>query len=114
MAVCYLRADARIPDWATRGEFYSVTRTREHLSVVCSFEDVPDGVTNEGPWSALEVQGPLDFALTGILASMAGPLADAGISIFALSTYLTDYILVREHDLDAAVRTLRDEGHIGI
>ena len=87
--------------------------------MVCSFADVPDDaeddaeddVENEGPWRAFEVQGPLDFALTGILASIAGPLAHASISIFALSTYRTDYILVREQDMDAAVRVLRKEGH---
>ena len=72
---------------------------------------VPPGVKAEGPWSVLAVRGPLDLNTTGVLAGLATPLAAAGVSIFAVSTYDTDYVLVRNYDLDRAVRVLRDAGH---
>lgn len=93
------------------GEFFSVTRTPAELSAVCDFAALPSGVKAEGPWSMLAVRGPLDFNLTGVLAGLATPLAAAGISIFAVSTYDTDYTLVRNDDLDRAVRALREAGH---
>jgi len=111
LAVCYLMPDASVPLWATHGEFYAVTRTRDELSIVCDFTLVPPDVVHEGPWACLQVAGPLDFALTGILVSLAAPLARAGISIFAVSTYRTDYLLVPEADLDSSLISLRDAGH---
>ena len=86
-------------------------RTPTELSVVCDVESVPADVEAEGPWSALAVRGPLDLNMTGVLAGLATPLANAGISIFAVSTYDTDYVLVRSHDMDRAVRVLRSAGH---
>jgi hypothetical protein len=94
-----------------QGEFFSVTRTPAELSAVCDVEAVPPGVKTEAPWSMLAVRGPLDFNLTGVLAALATPLARAGISIFAISTYDTDYVLVRTDDLDRAVLALRKAGH---
>jgi uncharacterized protein len=88
---------------------WSVTRTAAELSIVCSPGDVPPGAVVEPGWRALAVAGPLDFALTGVLAALAVPLAEAGVSIFAASTYDTDHVLVR--DLDGAVRALRAAGH---
>jgi hypothetical protein len=93
------------------GAFFSVTRTPAELSVVCDVASVPSGVKGDGPWSALAVRGPLDLNITGVLAGLATPLAVAGISIFAVSTYDTDYVLVRHHDMDRAVRVLREAGH---
>ena len=93
------------------GTFFSVTRTPAELSVVCDAASVPIGVKAEGPWSALAVRGPMDLNITGVLAGLATPLAVAGISIFAVSTYDTDYLLVRHHDMDRAVRVLRAAGH---
>ena len=97
-----------IPEWAHSG-FFSMTRTPDELSIVCNEEIVPDGVACEKGWHCLQVKGPLDFALTGILASLAAPLAEAGISIFAISTYDTDYFLVKE--LDRAIAVLFKAGH---
>jgi len=110
LAVCRLTAGDEIP-LDDRGAFYSVTRVGEVRSVVCRESVVPAGTRAEGPWRALEVEGPLDFALTGVLASLAQTLADAGISIFAISTFDTDYILVKAESLPRAVDALRRAGH---
>ncbi len=109
LAVCRLASDAAVPGWAMAGSFSSITRTADELSVVCAQSQVPDGVKREGGWRGLKVEGPLDFALTGILASLAAPLAQAGISIFAVSTYDTDYVLVKE--LDRTLMILAAQGH---
>ena len=109
-AVCRLDKDAPILEWGRRG-FFSVTRTPDELSVVCRQADVPPGTRCEGGWRCLKVEGPLDFSWTGILASLAVPLAGAGISLFAISTYETDYLLVKGDDLDSAARALAGSGH---
>ena len=110
LAVCRLPPDAALPAWAQAGALVAVTRTAGELSVVCGEDAVPAGVQSERGWRALAVVGPLDFALTGILAALAGPLAEAGIAIFALSTYDTDHVLVKERTLDQAVAVLRQAG----
>jgi hypothetical protein len=86
-----------------------VIRTAAEVTVVCA--DVPDGVRAERGWRALAVEGPLDLALTGVLASLAGPLADAGVPIFALATFDTDYVLVLATAADAARAALEAAGH---
>jgi hypothetical protein len=111
LAVCRLAPREPVPAWTGDGPFLSVTRTADELSIVCAAERVPDDVRCERDFRCLAVQGPLDFAATGILASLAAPLAAAGISIFALSTYDTDYLLVREGDLDRALVGLTGAGH---
>lgn len=110
-AVSRLGSEARLPRWATSGRFFSVTRTTEELSVVCQERAIPGEVTREGGWRCLKVLGPLDFGLTGILASLTAPLAEAGISTFAISTYETDYIMVKAVDLERAVEVLSSSGH---
>ncbi|MBN1857563.1 MAG: ACT domain-containing protein [Dehalococcoidia bacterium] len=110
-AACRLANDVPVPDWATRGPFSSITRTAHELSVVCPEAGVPEGVKKEGGWKVLMVQGPLDFSLTGVLASLTGPLAREGISVFALSTYDTDYLLVKKEQLEKAVQVLRVDGY---
>jgi uncharacterized protein len=115
LAVCRLEPQAAIPAWATLGPLFSITRTPEELSLVCIYGDVPEGVRKEGPWAAFKVEGPLDFGLTGILASLTVPLAKDGISIFALSTYDTDYLLVKEDTREAAAVSLRAAGfHVNV
>jgi hypothetical protein len=112
LAVCRLEAAGRVPAWVDRaGDFVSITRTSDELSIVCDTDVVPRGVPMEGPWRAFRVQGPLVMTLIGVVASLANPLADAGISIFAISTYDTDYVLVHEPDLDAAIEALVGAGH---
>ena len=111
LAICKLSPETRVPEWAQRGAFSAITRTPEELSVVCPAENVPPGIRCERGWRCLKVGGPLDFSLTGVLASLALPLANAGISIFAISTFDTDYILVPDHDLERAVRALTQAGH---
>jgi uncharacterized protein len=110
-AVCRLEPDAAIPAWATRGSFFSVTRTPEEVSIVCLQDQAPDDILAEKGWRGLKIEGPLDFRFTGVLASLARPLAEAGISIFALATYDTDYLLIKAHDLARAVLALTEEGH---
>ncbi len=113
-AICRLPPDAEIPAWATRGEFHSITRTRAELSIVCAQENVPDGVQCDKGWRCLRVEGKLDLALTGILASLLAPLADAGIAILALSTYDTDYVMVKAENLERALHVLSAAGHLVI
>jgi hypothetical protein len=110
-AVCRLPAGAVPPAWAVGGEFWSVARTTEELSVVCSQEAVPEGVRCERGWRVLRVAGTLDFALVGVLTALLAPLAAAGIAVFCLSTFDTDYLLVRETDLARAMEALTGAGH---
>ena len=111
LAVCRLAADAEVPTWAWSGEPASVTRTRDELSIVCRADAVPAGVQCESGWRCLKVQGPLDFGLTGILASLAVPLAAARIPVFAISTYDTDYLMVKAENLARTIEALRAAGH---
>lgn len=111
LAVCRLAPDAPPPPWAMGGDFWALTRTPDELSVVCLASAVPAGVRAETGWRALMVAGPLDFALVGILRSLAVPLAEAGVSIFAVSTFDTDYLLVRAEQLARAVAALERAGH---
>ena len=111
LAICRLPPDAPLPEPPDGGSFWSVTRTREEISLVLADDAAPAGWQAERGWRGLKVEGPLAFELTGILASLAGPLAKAGVSLFALSTYDTDYVLVKENDLSQAIATLQTGGH---
>ncbi len=111
LAICRLPADAPAPAFPAPAPVLSITRTADELSIVCPAAGAPPGAHVEAGWRALQVAGPLDFALTGILAAIAAPLARAGISIFAVSTFDTDYVLVREAALSEAVAALRQAGH---
>src|ERR1044072_8170468 len=99
-AVCQLTPEAALPDWAVPGEFLSTTRTADELSIVCSQKAVPTDVKCEGDWRCLQIAGTLDFSLIGILAALATLLAEAGISIFVISTFATDYLLIKAHNLE--------------
>jgi enamine deaminase RidA (YjgF/YER057c/UK114 family) len=105
LAICRLPASARIPSWALEEHesLSAITRAPGELSIVCPEEAVPPDVQYEGGWRALQVPGPIPFETTGVLASIAQPLAAAGISIFAISTYDTDYVLVKEPERALAV-----------
>ena len=110
-AICKLDPEADIPSWALAGDFYSITRTNEELSLVCRQEDVPEALQCERGYRCLKVEGPLHFSLTGVLASLTMPLAQAGISILAVSTFDTDYLLVKAGMVEMAIRELKKEGH---
>jgi len=112
LAVCRLAPTAEVPTWAqTSTRFLTISRTSEELSVVAEQRVIPETVACERDYRAFRVKGPLPLNLIGILASIAEPLAEAGISIFAISTYDTDYVLVKSADLDAARRVLEHAGH---
>ena len=110
-AVCNLCADAAIPGWATTGNVFSTTRTTGELSIVCEESLVPEGVACERQWRCFRVAGSMPFSMLGVLASLVQPLAAAGVSLFVISTFNTDYVLVKEADLEKAQQALRQAGH---
>ncbi len=110
-AICRLGPATPLPDWASGERLLSITRTAAELSIVCPEERVPEGMSCDRGWRVLEVQGPFDLAITGVVASIAGPLAAAGISLFVVSTYDTDYVLVKDAALREAVSALAARGH---
>ena len=93
------------------GEFLSITKTAEELSIVCLSKVIPESVEKDAGWKVLKIEGILSFGLVGVLAQVSAVLAEAEVSIFAISTYNTDYILVKNKDFDAAVVVLRNDGH---
>ena len=109
--VCRFNSDEAIPEWVFQSSFYSVTKTLDELSVVCSQDSIPNKIKCEKDWRILRVEGPLDFSLIGILSSISTTLANKGISIFAISTYDTDYILVKDKNIDMAIDALSAEKH---
>jgi len=112
VAVCRLDAGAGVPDWfGAAGLPCALVRTENELSLVAPQDAVPDDVRAERDWTVLAVQGPLDFALTGVLATLSGVLARAGVPVFALSTFDTDLVLVPAARRQDAVEALRRAGH---
>ncbi len=111
LSVCRLPTTAAWPTPPADGSFYSVTRTDAELSVVCVEDAAPEGATVEPDWRVLEVAGPLDFSMVGVMAALTAPLADVGVSVFVISTYDTDYVLVHAAALERAVEALRAAGH---
>lgn len=129
-AVCRMKADVPLPAWALSSGWFSMTRTADELSIVCEEESVPvqhaikqhAGVPDmpaaadrslrvESGWRMLKVEGTLDFSLIGILAEIAGVLAKASVSLFVVSTFDTDYVLVKAERLETAILALREAGH---
>lgn len=106
--ICKLPARAEAPEWAQDSPFTSITRTKNELSIVTEINGVPQTVEKQCGWRLLAIAGLLEFSLTGIIAAIAGPLAENRISIFTIATYDTDYFLVEEENLNAALRVLRD------
>ena len=109
-AGCQLDFDAEVPGWVS-GAVTSVTRTPAELSIICSEECVPGDVRSESGWRCLRVVGPLEFSMVGVLASLTGVLAAAGLSVFVVSTFDTDCLLVKQAHLDTAVKSLTSAGH---
>jgi uncharacterized protein len=110
-AICRLAPSATTPSWAAGEIFCSITRTAEEVSVVVEESRVPAGVTSQPGWRVLQVRGPIAFSEIGVLALLTGPLATEEISIFTISTFDTDYLLVPEKQLAAAIATLEQAGH---
>jgi len=103
---------SNIADIDTSSDFYFIAKTDEELSLVCRTEDVPEStLEREDGWKGFRIQGVLDFSLIGILSKLSGILADEGIGIFAVSTYNTDYILVKEENFDRALSVLSQAGY---
>ena len=111
LAVCRLEPAAEVPAWAASGAFHAVVRTPRELSIVCDEAAVPAGVRAEKGWRCFSLVGPIPFETTGVLASLADPLAVAGIGIFVVSTFDTDYLLVADRNAGAARRALEAAGH---
>lgn len=105
--VCRLEKDEKLPNWCTLNDFVSITKTEDELSIVCKEDTIEEGVVCEKDWRMLKILGPLDFSLIGILASISSILAANKISIFAISTYDTDYILLKNDKVDDAVEILK-------
>jgi len=110
-AVCQLHPDKHIPYWALLGDFVSLTRTPEELSIVCQQDNVPENVEAERGWRCVQVQGAFDFSISGVNASLAVPLANAEISVLAIATYATDYLLIKEENVERALLVLKQAGH---
>lgn len=112
LAICRLAPGSPIPTWAIIPDsFMSITVTRDELSIVCPESNVPLGVRREGAFRCLKIEGPLDFSEVGVIAPIAQLLAAAGICIFIVSTYDTDYILVKQNMLEKALHVLTDSGY---
>jgi hypothetical protein len=110
-AISRLAPDSLLPSWATQGAFYSVTRTSDELSIVAEESSVPAGTLSETGWRVLKVQGPFELSEVGVLASLTSPLAAARISVFVVSAFDTDYLLVTQEQLASAIATLNRAGH---
>lgn len=111
-AICRLPSGAALPDWAGSAPFLSVTHTRAELSIVCPQDRVPDGVQADRGWRCLQVEGPFDLeGAIGVLAALSAPLAEAGLGIFVVSTYDTDYLLVKEAQSAQVYEALARAGH---
>jgi uncharacterized protein len=113
LAICRLGSEAAVPAWVAEAASWllSITRTPDEVSVVIAEDVVPPGVRMEGGWRALSVAGPLPFSMTGVLASLATPLAMAEVPIFVLSTFDTDWLLLRDAQLAAGIAALEEAGH---
>ncbi|HMH08741.1 MAG TPA: ACT domain-containing protein [Terriglobales bacterium] len=110
-AICRLPSDAPLPQLAATSSLASITRTGDELSLVCPVDQAPVNAKVEGPWICFQVQGPFPFAQTGVLASFIGPLAEHGVPIFAISTFDTDYVLVKAEHAAKARHALQVAGH---
>jgi uncharacterized protein len=110
-AIVQLAPETAVPEWAMKGEFTSITRTRDELSIVCPADNVPNEVRPALPWICLKLEGPFPFSLTGVLLSFIEPLSSNKIPIFAISTYDTDYVLIQEEFGRAALDQLQKAGH---
>ena len=111
LAVVRLAPGAEIPTWAESSSIFSITATSTETSLVCAAQGVPAKAVQHGPLTGFAVKGPLDLSLVGVLHDLLGPLAEEQVSVFTLSTYDTDWILVPQRDADRAAEAWRRHGH---
>lgn len=109
-AIVRLAPDAPVPAWATNGDFTSITRNADELSIVCPTPNLPSDVNSAHRWICLKLEGPFPFSQTGVLLSFIEPLSTNDVPIFAISTYDTDYVLIQE-EFAWAIDVLRKDGH---
>ena len=110
-AISRLARAAAVPEWATQGSFSSITRTADELSIVSEHSLVPAELQSQSTWRVLKVHGPFVLTEIGVLSTLAWPLAEARISLFAISTFDTDYLLVASETISAAIAALERRGH---
>ena len=110
-AICRLEPGDSLPPWINHEGFLSITHTTEELSIVCQEAIIPPAIPCQAGWHMLKFEGTFDFSQTGVLASVTLPLAEAGISILAISTYNTDYVLIQTGQLEQAIQVLQEAGH---
>lgn len=110
-AICKLNPQTKIPNWALKGEFYSITRTSEELSILCPQKIIPDEITSVGRWRGLKIEGPFQFTEIGILNSITAPLASVKISLLSISTFDTDYVFIQDDQFENALLILAANGH---
>jgi hypothetical protein len=110
-AIVRLPPDSAVPDWAIKGDFTSITRTSDELSIVCPAENLPVDVQSPLRWICLRLEGPFPFSQTGVLLSFIRPLSENEIPIFAISTFDTDYVLIQEEFVEVALQALLGAGH---
>jgi uncharacterized protein len=110
-AIVRLEPDAPIPNWATKGDFTSITRTADELSIVCPAADIPQDIDASPRWICLKLEGPFPFSQTGVLLSFLEPLSENGVPIFAISTCDTDYVLMQKEFAGLALNALQAAGH---
>jgi hypothetical protein len=111
MAVCRFEPTAPLPNWFAEAGFHSVIRTEDELTIVCGEALVDPAATCENGWRCFKIQGLLDFSEIGIIFSITRPLAESGVSVFVISTFNTDYFMVKEKDLAKAIDALSAAGH---
>ena len=109
--ICVFESNASISEWAGTASFCSITRTEKKLTVVCPQNIIPADIEHERDWRCFRIDGSFDLNQIGVISSLAAPLAQAGISIFVVSSYDTDYILVKEEKVEQAIAVLSGDGH---
>ena len=110
-AICKFNPQTKIPNWALKGEFYSITRTSEELSILCPQKIIPSEITSVGRWRGLKIEGPFKFTEIGILNSITTPLASVNISLLSISTFDTDYVFIQDDQFKDALLILAANGH---
>ena len=110
-AIVRMRSNDAMPDWAEGGPFVSMTRTQSELSIVCRERSVPAGAHADRGWQCLRVEGPIPLKTVGIAAEFTSVLAKAGVSVFPIATYETDYVLVKGDRIEIAIDALRAAGN---